>query len=161
MEPMAPFPKGLSMDDQSQLAERIVDQVADAIIYADRLGVIIRWNRASAALFGFSAEDALGQSLDLIIPEHLRAPHWRGFEAAITNEAPRPPHANPRDAQERTQTIRRDDLRDRQRRGRRRGAWLGRNGARRNGSCRTRADCDPRSLRRLSFRFTPPSGAII
>jgi hypothetical protein len=34
-------------------------------------------------LFGFSAEDALGQSLDLIIPEHLRASHWRGFEAAI------------------------------------------------------------------------------
>jgi PAS domain S-box-containing protein len=36
------------------------------------------------ALFGFSAEDALGQTLDLIIPEHLRTPHWRGFEAAIT-----------------------------------------------------------------------------
>jgi PAS domain S-box-containing protein len=82
---MAPYPKGMSMDDQSQLAERIVDQVADAIIYANHLGVIIRWNRASAALFGFSAEDALGQSLDLIIPEHLRIPHWRGFEAAITN----------------------------------------------------------------------------
>ena len=73
------------MEDQSQLAERIIDQVSDAIIYANRLGVIIRWNRASAALFGFSAEDALGQSLDLIIPEHLRASHWRGFEAAITN----------------------------------------------------------------------------
>ena len=78
------IPKGMSMEDRSQLAERIVDQVADAIIYANRLGVIIRWNRASAALFGFSAEDALGQSLDLIIPEHLRIPHWRGFEAAIT-----------------------------------------------------------------------------
>jgi PAS domain S-box-containing protein len=83
-EPMASYPKGMSMEDRSQLAERIIDQVADAIIYADRLGVIIRWNRASAALFGFSAEDALGQSLDLIIPEHLRAPHWHGFEAAIT-----------------------------------------------------------------------------
>jgi PAS domain S-box-containing protein len=35
-------------------------------------------------LFGFSAEEALGQSLDLIIPEHLRASQWRGFEAAIT-----------------------------------------------------------------------------
>jgi PAS domain S-box-containing protein len=81
---MASYPKGMSMDDQSQLAERIVDQVADAIIYANRLGVIIRWNRASAALFGFSAEDALGQSLDLIIPEHLRTSHWRGFEAANT-----------------------------------------------------------------------------
>jgi PAS domain S-box-containing protein len=76
--------KGVSMEDQSQLAEGIIDQVADAIIYVNRLGVIIRWNRASAALFGFSAEDALGQSLDLIIPERLRASHWTGFEAAIT-----------------------------------------------------------------------------
>jgi PAS domain S-box-containing protein len=72
------------MEDRSQLAERILDQVADAVIYADRSGAIIRWNRASAALFGFSAQEALGQSLDLIIPEHLRASHWRGFEAATT-----------------------------------------------------------------------------
>jgi PAS domain S-box-containing protein len=47
----------------------------------------MRWNRAAAALFGFSAQDALGQSLDLIIPEHLRAAHWRGFEAAVTTGA--------------------------------------------------------------------------
>jgi PAS domain S-box-containing protein len=84
IESMVSYPKGQSMDDRSQLAERIVDQVADAVIYASRAGVIICWNRASAALFGFSAEEALGQSLDLIIPEHLRASHWRGFEAAIT-----------------------------------------------------------------------------
>jgi PAS domain S-box-containing protein len=58
-----------------------------AKVYANRSGEIIRWNRASAALFGYSAEEALGQSLDLIIPEHLRASHWRGFEAAITKGA--------------------------------------------------------------------------
>jgi PAS domain S-box-containing protein len=81
IEPTVSYPKGVSTEDQSQLAERIMDQVADAIIYADRAGVIIRWNRASTALLGFSAEDALDRSLDLIIPEHL--PHWRGFEAAI------------------------------------------------------------------------------
>jgi PAS domain S-box-containing protein len=75
------------MEGRSQLAERIVDQVADAVIYANRAGVITRWNRASAALFGFSAQDALGQSLDLIIPEHLRAAHWRGFEAAVATGA--------------------------------------------------------------------------
>lgn len=73
------------MEDRSQLAERILDQVADAVIYTNRSGEIIRWNRASAALFGFSAEEALGQSLDLIIPEHLRASHWRGFNAAMSN----------------------------------------------------------------------------
>jgi PAS domain S-box-containing protein len=75
------------MEDRSQLAEGIIDQVADAVIFANRSGVIIRWNRASTALFGFPAGEALGQSLDLIIPEHLRAAHWRGFEAAIANGA--------------------------------------------------------------------------
>ena len=75
------------MEDRSQLADKILDQVADAVIYANRCGEIIRWNRASAALFGYSAEEALGQSLDLIIPEHLRASHWHGFEAAMTKGA--------------------------------------------------------------------------
>lgn len=75
------------MEDRSQWAERIIDQIADAVVVADRSGVIVRWNDASAALFGFSAEEALGQRLDLIIPEHLRASHWRGFEAAMTKGA--------------------------------------------------------------------------
>ena len=81
---MVSVPKGAFLEDQSRLAEAILDQVADAVIYANRSGAIIRWNRASAALFGFPAEEALGQGLDLIIPEHLRAAHWRGFEAAMT-----------------------------------------------------------------------------
>lgn len=75
------------MEERSHLAERILDHVADAVIYADRAGAIVRWNRAAAAMFGFSAEEALGQNLDLIIPEHLRASHWRGFEAAMTKGA--------------------------------------------------------------------------
>lgn len=75
------------MDERSQLAERILDQAADAVIYADHSGTILRWNPAASALFGFSAEEALGRSLDLIIPEHLRAAHWRGFEAAMTSGA--------------------------------------------------------------------------
>lgn len=52
------------MEDQSRLAEKILDQAADAVICTDRSGVIIRWNRASAALFGFSAEEALGRNAD-------------------------------------------------------------------------------------------------
>ena len=60
------------MDEPSDLAEQILDQAADAVIFADRSGTIRRWNAAAAALFGFAAEEALGQSLDLIIPEHLR-----------------------------------------------------------------------------------------
>lgn len=73
------------MEDTSSLAESILEQIGDAVIYADNTGTIRRWNHAAAALFGYSAEEAVGQNLDLIIPEHLRAAHWRGFEAAMTN----------------------------------------------------------------------------
>jgi PAS domain S-box-containing protein len=54
------------MEEQSRLAERILDSAADAIICADHAGAIIRWNRAATALFGYSAEEAVGQSVDLI-----------------------------------------------------------------------------------------------
>jgi len=67
------------------LADEILEQIADAVIYADETGTIKRCNRAAAALFGYSAVEAIGQRLDLIIPEHLRAAHWRGFAAAMTN----------------------------------------------------------------------------
>jgi PAS domain S-box-containing protein len=75
------------METASKLAEQILDQVGDALICADHTGAIIRWNRACTALFGFSAEEALGQSLELIIPDHLRAAHWSGFDAAMTKGA--------------------------------------------------------------------------
>src|SRR5215813_4926478 len=75
------------MEDQSKLAEQILEQVADAVIATDRSGAIISWNHASTMLFGYSAEETLGQSVELIIPEHLRAAHWKGFDAAIANGA--------------------------------------------------------------------------
>jgi PAS domain S-box-containing protein len=71
------------MEDALLLGESILEQMADAVIYADRSGKIMRWNHAAASLFGFGATEALGQNLDLIIPEHLRERHWRGFEAAM------------------------------------------------------------------------------
>jgi PAS domain S-box-containing protein len=73
------------VEDQSRLADQILDQVADAIISTDRSGAIIRWNHASADLFGYSTDEVLGQSVELIIPEHLRAAHWKGFDAAMAN----------------------------------------------------------------------------
>ena len=72
------------MEDTTWLAESILEQMADAVIFADEKGTIRRWNHAAAALFGYSALDAVGRTLDLIIPEHLRAAHWRGFETAMT-----------------------------------------------------------------------------
>jgi PAS domain S-box-containing protein len=73
------------MTDQLQLDANILDDVADALIYSDREGTILRWNRAASTLFGFAANEALGQNLDLIIPEHLRPAHWKGFEAAMSS----------------------------------------------------------------------------
>lgn len=69
--------------EASPLAELILEQVADAVIYSDRRGIIERWNKAASALFGYECDEANGQSLDLIIPEALREAHWRGFHAAI------------------------------------------------------------------------------
>jgi PAS domain S-box-containing protein len=75
------------MEGQSKLAERILDQVADAVIYTNHSGAIIRWNPACTALFGHCAEEALGQGVELIIPENLPAAHWSGFAAAMTKGA--------------------------------------------------------------------------
>ena len=79
--------RGAFLEEQSELAEKILDQVADAVICTDHSGTIIRWNHASTALFGYSAEEALGQSVELIIPDDLRAAHWTGFDAAMTKGA--------------------------------------------------------------------------
>lgn len=67
------------------LADWIIEQVSDALIYANRAGNIVRWNSAANQLFGYDPTEALGNSLDLIIPKHLRAAHWAGFNAAIAS----------------------------------------------------------------------------
>ncbi|MFB0934135.1 MAG: PAS domain S-box protein [Propionivibrio sp.] len=63
----------------------IVEQMADAMIYSDKEGIIRGWNAAAEALFGYPKEGAIGQSLDLIIPEHLREAHWSGFNRAMAS----------------------------------------------------------------------------
>lgn len=71
--------------DVPHIARLLVEQTADAIIYADREGRIRIWNAAAEALFGFPRAKAIGQSLDLIIPERLRAAHWEGFHRAVAS----------------------------------------------------------------------------
>ena len=63
--------------------ERIVADVADALIYADKEGIIRAWNAQAETVFGFSAAETIGQSLDIIIPERFRAAHWTGFNGAM------------------------------------------------------------------------------
>jgi PAS domain S-box-containing protein len=72
-----------------QLAEWILEQTTDALVYSDIQGNIALWNAAAQALFGFAASEAIGQSLDLIIPEHLRAAHWSGFRRALESGSTR------------------------------------------------------------------------
>lgn len=71
------------------LAVDLLRDIAEAVVFADREGVIRAWNPGAEALFGFPAAEALGRSLDLIIPEHLRRAHWQGFERAIAEGATR------------------------------------------------------------------------
>jgi PAS domain S-box-containing protein len=64
---------------QEWLSGRIVGECSEAIMYSDREGIIRLWNHGAEHMFGYSAAEALGQSLDLIIPENLRGRHWDGY----------------------------------------------------------------------------------
>lgn len=68
----------VSPDDQT-LYQHIVEDTSDAIIFADREGAIRFWNSGAEEMFGFTKEEALGESLDIIIPERLRERHWEGY----------------------------------------------------------------------------------
>lgn len=57
----------------------LVHEAGDAIILCDAQGTIQFWNRSAERIFGYTRRDALGQSLDIIIPENLRERHWRGY----------------------------------------------------------------------------------
>lgn len=61
----------------------LLQQLPDAVIAADRSGVIRAWNAAAESLFGHRAQDAIGQSLDIVIPERLRAAHWKAYDEAL------------------------------------------------------------------------------
>ena len=65
------------------LHSRIVQGAGDAILYADRDGRILLWNAGAEAMFGHAAAEALGQSMDIIIPERLRGRHWEGWEKVM------------------------------------------------------------------------------
>jgi PAS domain S-box-containing protein len=65
------------------LCEQIVAESGDAIMFSDRDGIIRLWNRGAERMFGYSATEALGQSLDLIIPENLRGRHWDGYHRVM------------------------------------------------------------------------------
>jgi PAS domain S-box-containing protein len=76
-------PAGKFESASFNLFQAIVEQAPDAIIVAGRDGAIKVWNRGAETIFGYAAAEVLGKSLDVIIPERLRAAHWEGFHRAI------------------------------------------------------------------------------
>lgn len=66
-------------------AQALLNTRADAILAADRDGQILLWNPGAERIFGFTAAQAIGQSLDIIIPERLRARHWEGWRHTVAS----------------------------------------------------------------------------
>lgn len=62
---------------------QLVAAIGDAVIVSDAKGAIILWNAAAERMFGFTPAEALGRSLDLIIPERQRQRHWDGYEKTM------------------------------------------------------------------------------
>lgn len=62
---------------------QLLHEAPDAILISDGKGIITFWNRGAELIFGYSAAEAVGQSLDLIIPENLRARHWDGYHRVM------------------------------------------------------------------------------
>ena len=62
---------------------QLVAAIGDAVIAADASGAITLWNPGAARMFGYTEEEALGQSLDLITPERLRNRHWEGYHKSM------------------------------------------------------------------------------
>ena len=63
--------------------EKLVQAAGDAIVAADREGKIVLWNPAAERIFGYTQGEALGRSLDLIIPERFRERHWQGYRETM------------------------------------------------------------------------------
>lgn len=69
------------MDDR--LFRQIIEGSPEAVILGDAKGIIRLWNAGAQAIFGFTAEEAVGQSMDIIIPERLRGRHWDGYHKVM------------------------------------------------------------------------------
>ncbi len=69
--------------DTDAFCRTLAQDAPDAIVYADAEGVIRFWNHGAEQIFGWSAGEAVGRSLDLISPEKLRDRHWEGWNKVM------------------------------------------------------------------------------
>lgn len=72
------------MEPTTQLIQ-LVNRSQDAILIADREGIIRYWNAGAERILGFTADEAIGRSLDLFIPEKLRPRHWEGYHRVMAS----------------------------------------------------------------------------
>lgn len=70
---------------RDQIAGGLLDSAADAVVASDADGMIVAWNAGAERIFGFAEQEALGQSLDIIIPEPFRARHWEGYRETVAS----------------------------------------------------------------------------
>jgi PAS domain S-box-containing protein len=69
--------------DAEELARALLSTRSDAIVAADRRGIITFWNPGAERIFGYLGADAIGASLDIIIPQPLRKRHWDGYSRVM------------------------------------------------------------------------------
>jgi PAS domain S-box-containing protein len=69
--------------DPDHFATTVLASMPDAVVYSDSDGKIQYWNKGAERIFGFAAAEAIGQTLDIIIPESLRQRHWDGYHATM------------------------------------------------------------------------------
>ncbi|KIZ47527.1 MULTISPECIES: PAS domain S-box protein [Rhodopseudomonas] len=70
--------------DPDQFAIALLTSMPDAVVYSDAEGLIQFWNKGAEVIFGYTAAEAVGQSLDIITPENLRKRHWDGYEKTMS-----------------------------------------------------------------------------
>lgn len=78
----------------SVLADAVLHSGSDAIVASDKGGIIRYWNPGAERIFGYASADAIGQSLDIIIPERLRARHWEGYRQVMATGESRYGHGD-------------------------------------------------------------------
>jgi PAS domain S-box-containing protein len=69
----------MTLSDREWIYKQIIDFAQDGILFADQDGNIQLWNSGAETIFGYTREEAIGKSLDLIVPEKLRERHWKGY----------------------------------------------------------------------------------
>ena len=79
---------------RARVTNVILNTAANAVVVCDRDGIICLWNPGAARIFGFEVGEAVGQSLDIIIPDRLQAGHWEGFHKMICSGQSRYPEGH-------------------------------------------------------------------